>query len=147
MSLTLEIITPEKIIYQGEADEVLIPTPKGQIGVLPHHVHLMSKVVHGELAIKKGKQETLLAITGGFLEVSNNKVTILADYAIRSEDIEVAKVQEAKKRAERLMAEKVSKQDYAEIEAQLRRSLLELKVAGKHRTRSAPNINQNNNAP
>lgn len=135
MSLALEIITPEKVIYSGEADEVLVPTPSGQIGVLPHHVHLMSKVVHGELVIKKGKQETLLAITDGFLEVTGNKVTILADYAVRSEDIEVSKVMEAKKRAEKLLEEKLDEQNYAEIEAQLRRSLLELKVAEKRRMR------------
>lgn len=143
MSLALEIITPEKIIYQGEVDEVLVPTLKGQIGILPHHVHLMSKVVHGELVIKKGKQETLVAIIDGFLEVNKNKLTILADYAVRSEDIEVTKVEEAKKRAERLLEEKVSEQDYAEIEAQLRRSLLELKVAGKRRLRTSPIQNQN----
>lgn len=144
MSLTLEIITPEKVVYSGEADEVLVPTPNGEIGILPHHVHFMSKIVEGELTIKKGGRESFLAITGGFVEVTNNKVTILADYAVRSEDLEIAKVQEAKKRAEKLLAEKVSEQDYAEIEASLRKTLLELKVAEKRRHRTSPPIQNPN---
>lgn len=137
MMLLLEIITPEKEIYKNEVDEVIVPTVTGEIAILPNHSALFSKVAPGELIVKKGQKEEPMAITGGFLEVSDNKVTILADYAVRAENIEVARAEEAKKRAEKIMSEKASDRDFAEAEAQLRRSLLELKVARKHRRSSA----------
>lgn len=133
--MLLEIITPEKIIYKEEVLEVVAPTVNGQISILPHHVGLLTKLISGELIVKKGATQQIIAVTGGFLEVGNNNISILADYAIRAEDIEVEKAQEAKKRAEALMEEKISEQDEALIEAQLRRALLELKVARKHKLR------------
>lgn len=137
MSILLEIITPEKVVLTDEVSEVIIPTENGQIAVLPKHVGLFSKIVAGELVVKKGDSEQLIAITGGFLEVSKDKITILADYAIRAENIEVAKATEAKERAERLMEEKTSERDRAMIEGQLRRAILELKVAIKHKAKAS----------
>jgi len=136
MNILLEIITPEKVVLTDEVSEVIVPTESGQIAILPKHVGLFSKIVPGELIVKKGENEQIIAITGGFLEVSKNKVTILADYAIRAENIEVAKALEAKERAEELMKEKTTERESAMIEGQLRRAILELKVAGKHKTRS-----------
>lgn len=138
--LNLQVITPEKIIFDGEVDEVLIPTPNGQIAILPHHITLLTQISDGELIIKKGPQSHHVAVTGGFLEVGNNKATVLSDYAIESDDIQIAKAQEAKERAEELLKGKLSDQDFAEIQSQLRRSLLELKVAEmrKKRTRERP---------
>lgn len=136
--LHLEVITPEKIIYKDDIDEVLVPTSKGQIGILPDHINLLTQVTSGEIHIKKGGKDQFLAVTGGFLEVSQNKITILADYAVRSEDIEVARAQEAKKRAEKLMEEKTSEKDFARIEADLQKSLLELKVAERRKHRANP---------
>lgn len=138
MTLQLEIVTPEKVVYKEEVNEAIIPTIEGEVTILPSHVALISKISEGEITIKKNGKTTHLAITGGFLEVNNNKVTILADYAIRSEEIETAKATEAKKRAEKIMQEKVSEKDFAEAEAQLRRSLLELKVAERRRKRPMP---------
>lgn len=126
--LKLQVITPEKIIFEGDVDEIMVPTPNGQIGILPHHITLLSQVSDGELVIKKGNNNHHIAVTGGFLEVGNNSATILADYAIESDDISVAKAQEAKERAEKLLSQKLSEEDFAEIQAQLRRSLLEIKV-------------------
>lgn len=138
MKLLIEIVTPEKIVFKEEdAEEVLIPTPNGQIGILPHHLPLLTQVTSGELVVKKGKATQFLAITSGFAEIANNKITILADYAVRSEEIEIAKAQEAKKRAEQLLNEKISAKDFAIAEADLRRSILELKVAQRRRTRTA----------
>jgi F-type H+-transporting ATPase subunit epsilon len=131
--LTLEVITPEKVVLKEEVDEVLAPTEDGQIGILPHHVPLLTKLAHGELVIINNKTPQYFAVAGGFLEVQNNKVTVLADYAIKAQDIEVVKAEEAKKRAEKLMEEKVSEKDFAIAEAELRRSLLELKVANRRR--------------
>lgn len=139
--MTLDIITQERIVYQGEADLVVIPTVSGQITILPKHVSLIGRVAPGELTIKKSGREQHIAVTGGFLQVASDKITILADYAIKSEEIETTKALEAKKRAEKIMQEKVSDEDIAEAQAILSRSLLELKVAERrrrHRTIPTP---------
>lgn len=135
MTLYLEIITPEKVVFKDNVDEVIAPTVKGQIAILPNHTSLLTQIENGELIIKKGKDEQYLAVAGGFLEVNKNKITVLADYAIHGKDIEVAKALEAQKRAEKLMKEKVSDKDFAEIQTQLQRSLLELKIAGRRKRR------------
>ncbi|MCL5439043.1 MAG: ATP synthase F1 subunit epsilon [Patescibacteria group bacterium] len=136
MNLTLEIITPEKIVYKDEVNEIIVETVDGQIGILPNHVGLLTQIVPGELIIKKGSSTQFLAITGGFLEVIKNKATILADYAVRSEEIEVVKAIEAQKRAEQSVKEakeKAIERDFAIAESELRRAILELKVAQKRR--------------
>lgn len=133
MTLYLEIITPEKIVFRDDVNEVIAPTAKGQIGILPNHTSLLTQIVSGELIVKKGNSEQYLAVAGGFLEVNKNKITVLTDYAIHDKDIEVAKTLEAQKRAEKLMKEKTSEKDFAEIQTQLQRSLLELKIAGRRK--------------
>lgn len=138
----LDVITPTKKIFSDEVDEVIVNTATGQIAILPHHVDLLTKIVPGEMIIKHKNQEQYLAVTGGFLELSNNRMTILADYAVRSEDIEVEKVIEAQKRAEVLLKKKeegISERDMAVAENDIRRSVLELKVAErrKHRRTAA----------
>lgn len=135
MNLQIEVITPEKVIYKDEVNEVLAQTENGQIGILPHHVGLLAKLIPGELIIKKGSREDSLAVAGGFLNVSDNKVIVLADYAIRTEEIEVARAEEAKKRAEKLLSEQKERKDMAFAEAELRRSLMELNVASKRKRR------------
>lgn len=139
--MLLEITTPEKIVFSEEVDEVIAPTTTGEITVLPNHVGLLTKIEPGELIIKKGAQTKFFAITGGFLEVEKDKITILADYALRSEEIEVAKAVEAQKHAERLMKEakeKASEKDFALAESELRRAILELKVAQRRRKTHSP---------
>lgn len=138
MKLHVEIVSPIGIVYKDDVDEITVPTQSGYIGILPHHVPLLTQVTSGELSVKKGSSSQLLAITGGFLEVANNKVTILADYAVRSEDVEVAKAESAKKRAEQLLKEKLSERDFVQVEGELRRSLLELKVAKRRRSTLPP---------
>lgn len=136
MTLHLEIITPEKVVYQDEAVEVVVPTTNGQIAILPNHTALFTKIAPGELIIKKNQgKDQFLAITGGFLELNNNKVSILADYAVRSEEIEVQKAQEAQKRAQKRMEEKGTDRDFAEAEALFKRTILELKIAEKRKHR------------
>lgn len=135
----LEIITPVKVVFKGEVNEIIVNTADGQIGILPHHINLFSRIVPGELIIKAEKQEISLAMTGGFLEVANNKITILADYAVHAEEIDVEKAVEAQKRAEEILKkakESVSERDFAEAQAELRRALLELNVANRRRRRN-----------
>lgn len=139
--MIFEIITPERIVFQEEVDEITAPTATGEITILPKHVGLLTKIMPGELTIKKDAQTKFFAITGGFLEVEKDKITILTDYAVRSEEIEVAKAIEAQKHAERLMKEakeKASEKDFALAESELRRAILELKVAHRRRKIHTP---------
>lgn len=136
--LQLQIITPEKIVFEDTVDEVIAPTTEGQISILANHIGLMTQIEPGELTTKKGGTIHHIAITGGFLEVKNNTVSILADYAVRSEHIEAAKALEAQKRAEQKMKEakeKSSDRDFALAEAEFRRAILELKVVTKRKPR------------
>lgn len=135
MNLVLQIITPEKIVYNDEIDEITAPTINGEIGVLPNHVGLLTQTVPGELIIKKGNIIQSIAITEGFLEIKSNQISILVNYAIRAENINIAQVEEAKKRAENLMSEKISEKDFRIAEGELRKAILELKVATKHKSR------------
>lgn len=137
MALTLTITTPEKKVLEETVDEIIVPTMTGEIAVLPNHIDLLTALKPGELIIKKGSKTSHFGVTGGFMEVSKNSVSILADYAVRTEDIEIAKAQIAKERAEKAMKEKLNQQDFAEAEAELRRSLMELEI-GRRRRRSTP---------
>lgn len=133
MKLQLEVITPIKSILKEEVDEITLPTSDGEITILPNHVDLVAKIKTGEMIIKKDGKPSFFAITGGFLEVSKNIVTILADYAVRAENIEVAKAKEAKERAEEKLRQKVSGREFAQAESDLRKSLTELHVAKRRR--------------
>lgn len=135
MNLLLEIITPEKVVYKDEVGEVIVTTVNGEIAILPNHVNLLTQVNPGELIVKKGSSVQSIAITGGFLEVNNNKISILADYAIKAEDIQVARVQEAKNRAEKIMKERSTDKEMKIAQAEMIKAILELKVATKHKRR------------
>lgn len=135
----LSIVTPVKIIFEDEIDQLTLPTQTGQITILPHHVGLLTKVEEGEIIIKKGGNEQFIAGAGGFLEVKNNRITILADFAVRSEAIETEKVLEAQKRAEERLKqaqEQASERDIALAQAELRRSILQLNIANRRKRRN-----------
>lgn len=133
--LHLEIVTPEKLIYSDDVDMVVVPGSEGDLGILPHHIALFTKIKPGEIKIKKGEIEDYLAATGGFLDVAGDgRVTILADYAVKSDEIEIEKVAEAKKKAEEAMKEKRSETDFALAESELRKSILELKIAERRKS-------------
>lgn len=135
----LELITPEKVVFKEEIDEAVVQTSDGEIAILPNHINLVTTLVPGEMIIKvKGRKE-YLAVTGGFLEVSKNKISILADYAVRAEHIEAQKALEAQKRAEAVLkksSEGISERDLAIVQGELRKSLLELKVAERRKRRT-----------
>ena len=133
--LAISIVTPEKIIYEEQGiDSISLPTTQGEITILPKHIPLIAKVTPGEIVIRKDSKETSLVTTQGFLKLdSDGSASILADYAIRSEEVEIAKVLEAKKKAEESMNAKRTEKEFAIAEADLRRTLIELKVAQKRR--------------
>lgn len=129
MTLHIRVITPENIVLDQEADEIVIPTTTGEIAVLPNHIPLVTEVASGVMLIKLHGKEEPLAIDGGFVHVTDKTINILADFATHARDISVAKAEEAKKAAEKAMKEKKSDIDFAQAEAEFRRAILELKAA------------------
>ena len=134
-NLKLDIVAAERIVYSEEVDEVIAPGVEGQLGILPHHAPLMTILQSGELVVKRGNEEDIMAISGGFLEVRPDRVIILADSAERAEEIDMERAEAARKRAEQRMAEKPPDLDTARVEASLRRAVARLAVAEKIKAR------------
>jgi len=129
----LEIVTAEKMIFSDDVSAVIAWGVGGQLGILPHHAPLMTMLQPGDLMIRKDKQEEYLAISGGFLEVRLDKVIILADACERIDEIDIARAEEAKKRAQETMKAAPLTAEAATAEAALRRSIARLKVAERKR--------------
>ncbi len=132
-TIRLEIVTPEKMVFSEDVDAILAWGVEGQLGILPHHAPLMTMLQPGDLVIRKGSQEELLTISGGFLEVRPDKVVILADACERAEEIDEARAEAAKQRAQEALKTAATEVDAAAAEASLRRSLARLKAAEKIR--------------
>lgn len=137
-TMKLEIITAERVVYSDDVEVLVAPGIDGELGILPHHAPLMTALQPGEMMVRKGGQETYLAVTGGFLEVIGNKVTILADAAERSEEIDEARAQEAIKRAQEGLAARGSDLDLQRALAQVRRAEVRLRVARRRGPRPTP---------
>ena len=135
----LEIVTAERMIFSDDVSAVIAWGVQGQLAILPHHAPLMTMLQPGDLMIRKDKEEEYVVITGGFLEVRPDKVIILADACERIDEIDVARAEEAKKRAQETMKAAPLTAEAASAEASLRRSLARLKVAEKRR-RKPPGI-------
>lgn len=131
--LNLKIVTPKQQIYDDTVDQVNISTSEGEIGILPNHTNLMAKIIPGELMIRKNGKTEVLAVGEGFLSVTGNVLTIMADLAINEENINEKAVEEAKKRAEQVLEQKLSDEEYAETFAALEKSLAQLRVKRRHR--------------
>ncbi len=135
-SIRLDIVTAERSVYAEDVDMVIAPGVEGQLGILPHHAPLMTTLQAGELRVKKGGEEVSLAISGGFLEVRPDRVVVLADAAERAGEIDMARAEEAKRRAQELLAERRAPGiDVALEEASLHRALTRIKVAEKVKRR------------
>jgi F-type H+-transporting ATPase subunit epsilon len=130
MPMHLEIVTAERVVLSDDVDQINAPTKDGRIGILPRHMPLLTLLAPGELDIIKNGEVTPFAVSGGFLEVLPNRVTILADTALRADEIDEARAEEARRRAEEIIAQRRSERETAEAEAELRRAMVELKVAG-----------------
>ncbi|PIU57559.1 MAG: F0F1 ATP synthase subunit epsilon [Chloroflexi bacterium CG07_land_8_20_14_0_80_51_10] len=135
VKLNFEIVTAERVVYSDEVDIVVAPGVMGQLGILPNHAPLITMLEPGELMVRKDGEEDSMFVSGGFLEVMANKVTVLADTAERAEEIDAERAEEAKRRAEERLETRPTDVDGARVEAALRRSLMRLKVAEKRRKR------------
>ena len=134
--MRLEIITAERVVYSDDVDLLVAPGMEGELGILPHHAPLMTIIAPGEITVRKeGEEDSYLAISGGFLEVMANHVTILADTAERSDEIDEARVREAMRRAEERINMRASDMDLQRAVAALQRSQARLRVVQRRRAR------------
>jgi F-type H+-transporting ATPase subunit epsilon len=136
MTLSVHVVTAEREVYAEDGvDEVIVPGIQGELTVLPHHAPLLTMIKPGILRLTKGSDETDVAITGGFLEVRDDRVTILADAAERAEEIDTVRAEEARRSAERTLEERGDTEELVAAAASLQRSLLRLRAAEKRRRR------------
>ena len=135
MPLHVEVVAAERSILSGEADEVLADTVKGQIGILPRHAAMLTLLVPGTVRLRRGNEEEILAVGGGFLEVSENNVVVLADSAERAEEIDVARAEEARRRAAARVRGSTPDIDQDRAQAALARSLSRLRAVEVYRRR------------
>lgn len=132
--LELEVVTPDRLVAKETVDIVMAVGALGEFGILPNHIPFLTTLQPGELRYRKGNQLEYIAITGGFAEISNNKVTILAEAAERAREIDVDRAKRARERAERRLAmAKTEAIDYLRAEAALKRALVRLKISEKGR--------------
>ena len=136
-SIRLDIVTAERVVYSDEVNMVIAPGIEGQLGILPHHAPLMTTLQPGELRVRKDGEEFSLAISGGFLEVRPDRIIVLADAAERAEEIDIARAEEAKRRAEERLRERTPEVDAAQVEVALRRALTRLQVVERRQKRRA----------
>ena len=134
-TLKLEIVTAESPVFTGEVDAIIAPGTVGQFTILPHHAAFMTMLEAGELCLRVGGQETFMVVSGGFLEVMDDKVIVLADAAERADDIDAARAEDAKKRAQEQMKRPLTGPELVVAEAALRRSLARLKVSERRKRR------------
>jgi F-type H+-transporting ATPase subunit epsilon len=132
-----EVITAERIVFQGDVDMVIAPGIEGELGILPKHAPLLTSLTYGVLVLRREDQpDEYLAIGGGSMEVLPHSVTILADSAERAGEIDLERAEAARRRAEETMAQRHREDvDFARAEAALRRSVLRIKVARRRRRR------------
>jgi F-type H+-transporting ATPase subunit epsilon len=134
MPLSLEVVTAERLVLSDRGiDVVIAPGSMGELAILPEHAPLITPLVPGELRVRKGAEEHSYFLAGGFLEVLKDKVTILADAAEHSEEIDIARAEDARRRAQETLARRHEQPDVVAAEAALRRSLLRLRVAERRR--------------
>ncbi|MEW6305390.1 MAG: F0F1 ATP synthase subunit epsilon [Verrucomicrobiota bacterium] len=132
-TLKLEIVTPEAKIYSEDVEMVTLPGVEGEMGIYPMHVPLMTQIAAGEVSVIKGGAQHYLAVGEGFVQITGDRVAIMTDMAIKSDDIDEAKAEEARKRAEARLQEKLTDEETASVTAALAHSLAQLHVKRRQR--------------
>jgi len=137
MPIRCEIVSQDRLVFEGEADIVIVTGSLGEMGIMPGHAPLLSTLELGVIRVKSGEQEDIFTVTGGFIEVQPDIVTIMADAAENVEDIDVKRAEEAMERASQLLKKELptDPDKYLRIEAALKRSTLRLKIVEQYRKR------------
>ena len=139
-TMQIAVVTGEREIYRGEAEMVVAPGVDGEMGILPHHAALLTALKAGEMRIKLGGAEDDLFISGGFMEVYNNSVTVLADAAEHAEEIDHSRAEEARRQAQARLAEAGDARERAMISGELERAVARLRIVETTRRRSSRRI-------
>jgi F-type H+-transporting ATPase subunit epsilon len=139
-TMHVEVVTAERELYSGEADVVIAPGTEGELGILPRHAALLTTLKVGEMLIRLGGAEEPLFVSGGFLEVSNNSVIVLAETAERAEEIDQARAEAARRRAQESLQQAQSDVERADLVGALERAVARLRVAEVARRRSGRRI-------
>jgi F-type H+-transporting ATPase subunit epsilon len=128
-TVKVEIVSAEEEIFSGEAEMVVAPAEMGEVGIMPSHTPLITRLKPGEVKLQAaGQEDQFYFVSGGILEVQPHVVTVLADTALRAKDLDEAQAQEAKKRAEEAMADRQSDIDYAKVQAELAEAAAQLRM-------------------
>jgi len=132
-TLKLEIVTPAAKIFSDDVEMVTLTGIDGQMGILPQHMPLMTALVGGEIIARKDGKNTFIAVGDGFVQVTREKVSVLTDMAIKADDIDEAKAEEARQKAEARLAQKLTDEDAAAVQASLAHAITQLKLKRQHR--------------
>jgi len=132
-TLKLQVVTPEGMVYSDDVEMVCLRSIDGRIGILPHHIRLMTQMLSGEMMVRKDGRDQFLAVGEGMVEVTSDSVAIATDMAIAAETIDEAKAEEARQRAEDRLREKISDEEVASVNASLARALSQLHVKRRRR--------------
>ena len=131
-TLKLEIVTPTAVAFAADVQMVTLSAADGQIGVYPHHVPLLTRIVPGEIIVRRDGADEFLAVGGGLAAISGDRVAVITDMAVAVKDIDEAKAEEARQRAAARLRDKISDEEVATVNASLARSLAQLKVKRRH---------------
>ena len=142
MPIKVSVVTAEQSVLEDEVDMIVAPGIEGQLGILPRHAPLLTALQPGELRLKKAGSEIALVVTGGFLEVRPDHVTVLADAAERVEEIDLGRAEEAMKRARERLAHRTEDLDLERATAALRRASVRIKIARRGSRSGAPSVGQ-----
>jgi F-type H+-transporting ATPase subunit epsilon len=139
--LSVDIITGERIVYQAsEVDMVIAPGADGTMGILPGHAKLVSLLASGEVKIRRAGTEDYFVVFGGFIEIADNKVIVLADTAERASEIDLSRAANARSRAEEALRNRDQVEDIAEVEAALRRAAIRERIGQRRQGRGSGSI-------
>ena len=131
-TLKLEIVTPDSKVYSEDVEMVTLPGVEGEMGIYPQHVPLLTQIAAGEVIARKDGQDHSLAVGDGFVEITGDHVAIMTDMAISAENIDEGKAEEARRRAEERLKEKMGSEEAAVVSASLANSLAQLRVKRGH---------------
>ena len=132
-TLKLEIVTPEAKIYSEDVEMVTLTGIDGEMGIYPQHMPLMTQLVAGEIIVRKGGENIFLAVGDGFVQVTGQRVAVLTDMAVRAENIDEAAAEQALQRAEARLAQKLSDEEAATIQASIAHATVQIKVKQRHK--------------
>lgn len=138
MPIHLEVITPERKVYEDDVDMIVAPGTEGYLGILPHHAPLLTGLGPGEFRVKKGGTEEVLAVFGGFMDVRGGRVVVLTEAAEHADEIDLRRAQEARERAQQALAAPVSAAEEAIARASLQRALVRIRMGERRRRRERP---------